>query len=156
MNTSLILKRFLASKRAGKTSHCRTSVQMPPTVIIHFDIPRLSRNFHLKTVRAFKKICISILRLGLGSGGGGCFQQSFQVLACRFKFRWRIGWRSGRIWLYLPKFFTPTLENHQEGDGVFSEFWGCTELGLPGTGLACEACVSLASGSTENLYYLLL
>lgn len=80
MNTSLILKRFLASKRAGKTSHCRTSVQMPPTVIIHFDIPRLSRNFHLKTVRAFKKICISILRLGLGSGGGDVFNKAFKYL----------------------------------------------------------------------------
>lgn len=151
MNTSLILKRFLASKRAGKTSHCRTSVQMPPTVIIHFDVPRLSRNFHLKTVRAFKKFAFLFWDWGWGVGGR-CFQQSFQVLARRFKFRWRMGWRSGRIWLYLPKCFTPTLENHREGDGVFSEFWGCTELGLPGTGLACEACVSLASGSTENLH----
>lgn len=91
MNTSLILKRFLASKRAGKTSHCHTSVQMPPTAIIHFDIPRLSRNFHLKTVRAFKKFAFLFWDWGWGVGGGDVFIKAFKYL--------RAGSSSGDGWV---------------------------------------------------------
>lgn len=155
MNTSLILKRFLASKRAGKTSHCRTSVQMPPTAIIHFDLPRLSRNFHLKTVRAFKKFAFLFWDWGWGVGGwmfssklsSTCVQVQVQVtdgleeredLALSAKvFHTYFRKSSGRRWSLLW-----VLRMHRAG--------------LTGTGLACEACVSLASGSTDNLYYLLL
>lgn len=148
MNTHLILKEIGGlSKRDGKTLHCFINVETPPTVIIRFDKTGLSRNFHLKSRQGFQKFAF------LFWDRERCFYQSFQVLQGRFKFRWRVSWRSRKIWPYLYKCFTTTLENYQEDNvGVFYELCGVTEMASKDTGLALAKHVSITSGSTENLF----
>lgn len=150
MNTSLILKGFLASKRAGKTSHWRTSVQMPPTVIIHFEIPRLSRNFHLKTVRAFKKFAF------LFWDGGKMFSSKLSSTCMQVQVQVTDGLEERENLALSAQVFHAYFRKSSERRWGLLWVLQMHRAGLTGTGLACEVHVSLASGSTENLYYLLL